>query len=157
RPWSVVLGPLSRARGIGNPWPLCFLQRTTDNGPRTNTHRRFFWALVVLALSLSIRSATLLAQGETSYEIVASQNVMVPMRDGVRLATNLYRPGANGIPVPGKFPVILERTPYDKDHSEYWPRYFVPRGFVVVTQDVRGRYASEGRWRPDRDDGNDGY
>jgi len=157
RPWSVVLCPLSPASWIGDPWPLHLQQRTTDDGPRTNTHRRFIGAVAVLALTLTIGITPLLGQGGTSYEIVASQNVMVPMRDGVRLATNIYRPGVNGIPVPGKFPVILERTPYDKDHSEYWPRYFVPRGFVVVTQDVRGRYASEGRWRPDRDDGNDGY
>jgi len=51
------------------------------------------------------------------------------MRDGVRLATNLYRPGLNGSPVQGRFPVILERTPYDKDHSESWAAYFVPRGY----------------------------
>ena len=112
---------------------------------------------VLLSLLFSVRAIPLLAQKETLYGIIASQNVMVPMRDGVRLATNIYRPGINGIPAPGKFPVILERTPYDKDHSEYWPNYFVPRGYVVVTEDVRGRYASEGRWRPDRDDGNDGY
>jgi len=38
-----------------------------------------------------------------------------PMRDGVRLATNIYRPAENGKVVEGKFPVILERTPYGKD------------------------------------------
>jgi len=139
-------------------------QRAKDHGQRTfSVHRssfivhRFFLVVAVLLLCFSIRFTPLLAQGETAYGIVTSQNVMVPMRDGARLATNLYRPGVNGVPVTGKFPVILERTPYDKDHSEYWPLYFVPRGYVVVTQDVRGRYASEGRWRPDRDDGNDGY
>jgi len=157
RPWSVVLCPLSPARRIGGLRLRGVQQRTSDDGQRTFSSRRFLGAVAVLALSLSICIPALWGEGGTSYEIVASQNVMVPMRDGVQLATNIYRPGINGIPVPDKFPVILERTPYDKDHSEYWPLYFVPRGYVVVTQDVRGRYASQGRWRPDRDDGKDGY
>jgi len=117
----------------------------------------FFRTVAVFALSLTICCALVFAQGETHYEIIASQNVMLPMRDGVRLATNIYRPGVNGVPAPGKFPVILERTPYNKDFSEHWAVYFVPRGYVVISQDVRGRLASGGRWRPDRDDGNDGY
>jgi hypothetical protein len=91
------------------------------------------------------------------YELVISKNLMVTMRDGVRLAVDIYRPAANGAPAPGRFPVILERTPYDKARIESWARYFVPRGYVAVGQDVRGRYASEGRWRPHRDDVNDGY
>src|SRR3989449_10598725 len=80
---------------------------------------------------------------------------MVPMRDGVRLATDIYQPVLNGAPVAGKFPVILERTPYDKDGIVEWARYFVSRGYVAVGQDTRGRYGSEGRWRPHRDDVND--
>ena len=94
---------------------------------------------------------------EPRYEIVVAKDVMVTMRDGVRLATDVYRPAVNGIPVPGKFPVILERTPYDKSGIEGWARYFVPRGYVAMGQDVRGRYASEGAWRPHRDDVNDGF
>ena len=157
RPWSVALCPLSPIRSIGDLRGLCLQQRTTDDGPRTFSLYRFFCVIGVLGLTLSLRSTPLWAQGETSYGIIVSQDVMVPMRDGVRLATNIYRPGSGGIPVPGKFPVILERTPYNKDLSEHWAIYFVPRGYVVISQDVRGRYASEGRWRPDRDDGNDGY
>src|SRR5271169_6134164 len=93
RPWSGVLGPSSAARRIGDSQMLGVRQRTTDHGSRTNTHRRFFCAIVVLALCLSIGFLALRAQGETPYGIVASQNVMVTMRDGVRLATNIYRPG----------------------------------------------------------------
>src|SRR5258707_13098370 len=81
---------------------------------------RFFCAVAVLVLSLWIHCAPLFAQGETHYGIIASQNVMVPMRDGVRLATNIYRPGVDGVPAPGTLPVILERTPYHKDFSEHW-------------------------------------
>ncbi len=94
---------------------------------------------------------------EMPYEVTASYNVMVPMRDGVRLATDIYRPGRNGAAVEGKFPVVMERTPYNKDAVIAAARYLVPHGYVVVAQDVRGRYRSEGRWRPIRDDPNDGF
>jgi putative CocE/NonD family hydrolase len=86
------------------------------------------------------------------YGIVASRNALVPMRDGVRLTTDIYRPGRDG-----RFPVILERTPYGSDNVIARANYFVPRGYVVVGQNVRGRWGSEGSWRPNRDDGNDGY
>jgi putative CocE/NonD family hydrolase len=81
---------------------------------------------------------------------------MVPTRDGIRLATDVYLPGRNGV-VTGRFPAIVERTPYNKaSGAESQVRYFVSRGYAVVRQDVRGRYASGGRWRPLRDDGPDG-
>ena len=91
------------------------------------------------------------------YEAIVEQNVMVPMRDGVKLATDIYRPGRNGRPIEGKFPVIMERTPYDKAGSRRWAEYFVARGYVAVAQDVRGRFHSEGVWRMLVDDPNDGY
>jgi hypothetical protein len=79
------------------------------------------------------------------------------MRDGVRLACDIYRPGNNGAAIDGKFPVILQRTPYNKGSLARSIPYYVSRGYVFVAQDVRGRYSSEGNWRPNRDDGNDGY
>jgi putative CocE/NonD family hydrolase len=91
---------------------------------------------------------------------------MLPMRDGVRLATDIYLPARNGQPVSEKFPAILERTPYNKDggvpdssgHIPASPaEYLVPRGYVVILQDVRGRYRSEGHWRAIKDDPNDGF
>ena len=94
-------------------------------------------------------------QADAQYGVVISKNVMVPMRDGVRLATDVYRPAVNGVPAPGKFPTILERTPYGKTAG--WATYFVSHGYVAVAQDVRGRFDSEGSWRPHRDDGNDGF
>ena len=94
-------------------------------------------------------------QADIPYGVVVSKNIMVPMRDGVRLATDVYRPAVNGVPAPGKFPTILERTPYGKTAG--WATYFVSHGYVVVAQDVRGRFDSEGSWRPHRDDGNDGF
>ncbi len=96
------------------------------------------------------------------------RDVMVPMRDGVLLATDIYLPGGDG---QGPFPVILERTPYGKhipSRSERGPgdsaameradvaRYFTEHGYAVVYQDCRGRYASEGRFVKYTSDANDG-
>src|SRR5438309_537471 len=97
------------------------------------------------------------AQTGAPYQVSTPQTVMVAMRDGVHLATDVYRPNRNGAPADGKFPVILERTPYNKSAVVSAARYLVPNGYVVVAQDVRGRYASEGRWVPIRDDPNDGF
>lgn len=94
---------------------------------------------------------------EPKYQIASFRNVMIPMRDGVKLACDIYRPALNGVPVEGKFPVIMERTPYGKPRMDEWALYFVPRGYIALGQDVRGRNDSEGRWRPFRDDGPDGY
>ncbi len=91
------------------------------------------------------------------YDIVVFKDVMIPMRDGVRLALDIYRPAANGVPVDGKFPVIMERTPYNKASVETWAKYFVPRGYIAIGSDVRGRFRSEGNWDPFRMDGQDGY
>ena len=77
-------------------------------------------------------------------KIAAARDVAVPMRDGVRLRANVFRPEA-----PGRYPTILVRTPYGKG-SAISPNYapFVARGYAVVVQDVRGRYRSEGVFRP---------
>ena len=117
------------------------------------------YATILLGLGLHLAPpvASPTAGSEVNYEIVVAKHVMATMRDGVRLATDIYRPAVNGLPAPGKFPVILERTPYNKNGIESWARYFVPRGYIAVGQDVRGRYASEGKWRPHRDDVNDGF
>ena len=127
--------------------------------------KRFpFTSSLVIFTAYYLASAGYLArsenQGEVRYDVALSRDVMVPMRDGVRLATDIHRPATNGVPTSGKFPVILERTPYGKDggpSGALWAQYFVSRGYIFVAQDVRGRYASEGNWRPHRDDANDGY
>ena len=112
-------------------------------------------ALLVLLLAFSHLSAQTASQPK--YGMVVSRNVMIAMRDGVKLACDIYRPAINGQPAEGKFPVILERTPYGKDTIEYWAAFFVQRGYIAIGEDVRGRFDSEGSWRPFRDDGNDGY
>ena len=53
------------------------------------------------------------------YDWIRESNVMIPLRDGVRLATDIYRPARNGRPVEGRFPVLVERTPYNKERLEH--------------------------------------
>ena len=82
-------------------------------------------------------------------------DVMVPMRDGTRLATDIAFPIENGQPVEGRFPVILSRTPYGK--SVRAAKDYTTQGYVVVSQDTRGRGKSEGVWTWMKDDVADGY
>jgi putative CocE/NonD family hydrolase len=110
--------------------------------------------LALCALALTTFSPGTLAQ--SSYGVAAVRDVMVPMRDGVPLATDVYLPTVNGVVVTGKLPAILERTPYNKDGGARTAELFVPHGYVLVVQDVRGRYKSGGRWRPIADDPGDG-
>ncbi|MBX7122322.1 MAG: CocE/NonD family hydrolase [Opitutaceae bacterium] len=96
------------------------------------------------------------------FEVIVRKDVMVPMRDGVKLATDLYMPAKNGKPAPGRFPVVLTRTPYDKSETAWTPLnvigpYYASRGYVFVAQDTRGRFASEGEWHMLTDDGRDGW
>ena len=91
-----------------------------------------------------------------------THGLMVPMRDGVRLSTNVYRPADERGGAAGEaLPAILIRLPYGKDdpyanmpaHGRYWAR----KGYVCVTQDVRGKFASEGEWQPLLNEADDGY
>ncbi len=89
-----------------------------------------------------------------SFELKIDFNRRVTMRDKVELSADVYRPKA-----PGRFPVILNRTPYTKTGGSLYQlaQYFVPRGYVVVTMDVRGRGDSDGVFEPYRNDAQDGY
>jgi len=80
--------------------------------------------------------------------------VMVPMRDGVRLATDVYLPDGNG-----RFPLLLSRTPYSKTRAGAGEQAHraTAAGFAVAIQDTRGRYLSEGSFRSMQDDGPDGW
>lgn len=117
-------------------------------------------ALLVAAASIAVITGAVPprhAAADPSYGIAVMRDVMIPMRDGVKLATDIYRPAQpNGLPLDGKFPAVMERTPYNKDSIATTANYFAPRGYVVVAQDVRARYKSEGHWRPIADDPNDG-
>ncbi len=96
---------------------------------------------------------------EIKYDIQVAQDVMVPARDGVRLAADVYRPANGATPVQEPLPVLLERTPYNKlqpDRVERC-RYFAQHGYVVVAQDCRGCHASEGELYFLAQEPNDGY
>jgi putative CocE/NonD family hydrolase len=92
----------------------------------------------------------------TAMRLVVEKSVMVPMRDGVRLATDLYLPDGQQ-PVPA----VLQRLPYDKEpptliNFSLDVMRTVQAGYAVVTQDTRGRFASEGEFNPFFDEAADG-
>ncbi len=87
-----------------------------------------------------------------SYPIKVERAVPVTMRDNTVLRADIYRPD-----VEGHFPVLLERTPYNKDEVMVFAITAATRGYVVVVQDVRGRYSSEGEWYPFKYESQDGY
>ncbi len=108
--------------------------------------------LVLLALVPSAFSRT---PSALPADAVVEKNVAVPMRDGVVLRADVLRPRADG-----KFPVLLYRTPYGKEFAQQDYTTFthaVERGYAVVIEDVRGRYASAGEFRPYENEGRDGY
>jgi putative CocE/NonD family hydrolase len=86
------------------------------------------------------------------YEVKVDSNVMLPMRDGVKLATDIYHPV--GVE---KAPVVLVRTPYKKEMSELQGRYYARRGYAFAIQDTRGRFGSQGQWEPFVNEAKDGY
>src|SRR4051794_15127217 len=80
--------------------------------------------------------------------------LQIPMRDGTRLATALHRPPSEFSP---PWPVALTRTPYGRHSSDVQASRYAAAGFLVAVQDVRGRYDSEGEFRPFVDEPEDGY
>ncbi|MFO7941045.1 MAG: CocE/NonD family hydrolase [Bacillota bacterium] len=84
------------------------------------------------------------------YFDIHRETIYIPMRDGVRLAANLYMPATEGECVPGPHPTIIERTPYDRTNATLVRHctFFARRGYVAVAQDVRGRFESEGKPEP---------
>jgi len=85
--------------------------------------------------------------------IYGQKTIEIPMRDGIKLATDLYFPESEN----GPFPVILMRTPYNKEILKPYGVYFSGHGFVYAIQDVRGRFESQGDWEPFIYEGEDGY
>jgi predicted acyl esterase len=102
------------------------------------------------ALNVQDASDSLLSRPE--YEVIVERNVGVPMRDGIKLATDIYSPDKEG-----KNPVILVRTPYKKEMAELTARFYARRGYVFTVQDVRGRFSSPGQWKPFVHEPEDGY
>ena len=76
-----------------------------------------------------------------AYKIIKEESVPAKMRDGVNLYADVYRPDA-----PGRFPVILMRTPYGREATAPNAKRYVPYGYIFIAQDTRGRFQSEGDW-----------
>ena len=104
------------------------------------------------ALMLLLAAAELAAQDSS---FVRESNVPVPMRDGVVLRADVWRPRSEG-----RFPTLVYRTPYGKHQATAaftTATKAVARGYAVVMQDVRGRYASDGEFLPYQQEGKDGH
>jgi len=114
------------------------------------TYRTCLVATIVLLASLSSVRAGSEAE---EIKVIVERNVPVPMRDGTILRADVHRPDRGG-----PYPVLVRRTPYGKDGDF---DQFVKAGHIVVSQDVRGRYESEGRfesfYRLKTHDSEDGY
>ncbi len=93
------------------------------------------------------------------YDVLSYSDVTIPMRDGIGLAADIHFPATDGKGAEGRFPVLLERTPYNKSSPSLVAagKYFARRGYVCVFQDVRGRFASQGDWYPFAKEAPDGY
>jgi predicted acyl esterase len=101
------------------------------------------------------------------YDMMLDENISVTMRDGIRIAVDVYRPSAKG-----KFPALLSMSPYGKEKQRFPEtvvgiftkveagntKFFVSRGYAHVIADVRGSSPSEGQWNLyDKDEQQDGY
>ena len=115
-------------------------------------------SVLVLLISASALADDAQRAPQSSQDVVILRDVMVPMRDGVRLATDLYLPAKNGKAVSEKLPALLMRIPYNKETwGPHIPAFFARHGYLAVAQDVRGRFKSEGDFFAFRDEPKDGY
>jgi len=117
--------------------------------------RREILPMTCLLTSLAIVTALVpgaVAEVSTGeHRVTVEADVGVTMGDGVSLVADVYRPVA-----PGRYPVLLRRTPYDR-HDAATGVLLASHGYVVVLQDTRGRYGSEGEFYPFRHEADDGY
>jgi len=106
--------------------------------------------------STSLRIVKGVPSGDTSpvaHNYTVKQDILCLMRDGAQLAMDLLIPEGDG-----PFPVILERTPYDKIHSRNTgAENYARRGYAVALQDCRGRFNSDGDFDPYRQEHDDGF
>ncbi len=80
------------------------------------------------------------------------RGVKVMMRDGVTLRADIYRPKEEG-----RYPILLQRTPYNKTSGVDFGMLAAAAGYVAIVQDVRGRFTSEGEWYPFKWESQDGF
>ena len=118
-------------------------------------------AIGMLFLSNESHTQTLLPPSfSPPLPVRLEKSVMVPMRDGIKLSTDLYIPQMTGA-----LPAIMVRTPYNKSNTAFWnfralqsvSYYFASHGYVVAVQDTRGKFESQGVFTVSADDSNDGF
>ncbi|MCX6625768.1 MAG: CocE/NonD family hydrolase, partial [Acidobacteria bacterium] len=85
-------------------------------------------------------------------EAITVERVLIPMRDGVRLAADVYHPKTHR-----RRPVLIARSPYNRRGERKRGEFFAQHGYVFVAQDVRGSYESGGVFEPLVNEGRDGY
>jgi hypothetical protein len=108
-----------------------------------------FSFIALLLPCISLRSQVVAAPASG---VAVERGVAMKTRDGVTLRADIYRPAGEGT-----FPVLLQRTPYNKDYGADFGHKAALRGYMVVVQDVRGRYTSEGEWYPFKHETADGF
>lgn len=111
-------------------------------------------SLIAIAAVMLLMPASRFAQSTetpTEFAVAVENAVRVKMRDGATLVADIYHPKA-----PGKFPVLLTRTPYNR-RDLFTGMYLASRGYVAIFQDTRGRYDSEGEFYPFKNEINDGF
>ena len=139
-----------------------------EEGSRRPKRSTLLWVILLAAILLTALAASgvlrlkwrlaALRVGVTqpAYSVRVEKKVMVPMRDGVRLAADVYRPDAEGA-----FPVIVSRIPYGRAEPRlqlpFAGGFFASQGFVFVAQDVRGKHDSEGTYYPYIHEAKDGH
>jgi putative CocE/NonD family hydrolase len=125
-----------------------------DPGDSSTLHGSAFLAVVVAMVSMPIFYSQE-APSSANSSVERQADVSVPMRDGVALRADILLPSAEG-----KFPALIYRTPYGKQFALQEYKTFekaVARGYAVIVQDVRGRYASDGEFVAYQNEGRDGY
>jgi putative CocE/NonD family hydrolase len=171
-PWSSSARPLQWPRrepaSCGNAEPTRFMLRSLSvvtvlaswcvGLVKSRLPSRLALAVTVLCAAGNVQGAQptpgAFERPSARYELTVKKDVMIPMRDGVRLATDVYLPLGAG----AKVPVILIRTPYGKNKSPVADAsFFAGQGFAVVVQDFRGKFRSEGLYRFNRGHREDGY
>ncbi len=132
--------------------------RSLHSGPRCLVGG--YLAGIFAGALILVSSTSAFGQTQAPYDVVQFENnLMIPMRDGVKLATDIYRPATNGQPISENLPILLQRTPYDKTAESLVASasFFARHGYVVALQDHRGRYQSEGIFTKYIGEGQDGY
>jgi uncharacterized protein len=163
---ELLVGRLTRILTVYDDWrpveSVLFPHRLTRipaSGPERVAVLESVSTVPVPPEAVRVPEEVVAAASEHRYEVEIERDVMVLVRDGVRLATDIHRPLGAG----DRLPVILIRTPYDKsrdDAATIAARVFAERGYAVAVQDERGKWASEGGyvyhgWQAARNDGYD--